>query len=76
MATNATTPLTLLRDAYHGTGGFETGSYLVQYPVENATKFLRRQQISYYLNYLRPIVDSHVTPIFRRASMRRDGLQS
>jgi hypothetical protein len=46
------------------------GSYLVRHEREPDKKYLGRQAIAYYLNYLQPVVDSHVTPLFRREITR------
>ena len=55
----------VLRDAYYGTGGYSDGSYLIQHKRERADKYNMRRQLSYYLNYVAPCVNSHVDPIFR-----------
>ncbi len=65
-------PLKLLRDAFYGLGGFKDGTYLVQYPRESDDKYQRRKQVSAYVNYVRPIIESHVKPIFRRGVKRED----
>jgi hypothetical protein len=59
-----------LRDAYHGTGGFKTGDYLVPHPRETQAKYDRRRFMAYYTNYVRPCVDSFVNPIFKEAPVR------
>lgn len=66
-------PLILLRDAFYGAGGFKSGEYLVQYPRENVDHYARRKAISAYINYVRPIIEGHVKPIFRRGIKREDG---
>lgn len=66
-------PITLLRHAFFGTGGFRDGSYLVQYPRESTDKYDRRKKAAFYVNYVRPIIESHVKPIFRRGIKRTDG---
>lgn len=65
-------PLVLLRDAFYGIGGFKSGAYLVQYPRESNDKYDRRKAVSAYVNYVRPIIESHVKPIFRRGVKRED----
>lgn len=62
----------LLDDAYRGSGGFEDGSYLIPHPVENADKYSRRQDMSYYINYVKPLVDAHVNPIFKTSPSREN----
>lgn len=61
----------LLRDAYHGSGGFSDGSYLVRHKREKTEKYNMRKQLSYFLNYMAPIVNSHVDPIFRDRPQRQ-----
>jgi len=60
----------LLRNAYYGTGGFEDGSYLVQHKREQSDNYEARQLISHYLNYVQPVVNSHVDPVFRKEAQR------
>jgi hypothetical protein len=60
----------LLDNAYRATGGFETGEYLIPHPSEKFQKYRRRQNMSYYCNYLKPCVDAHVNPIFRSEPSR------
>lgn len=55
----------LLMDGYNGTGGFSDGSYLRQHPRESPTKYQLRKDLAYYLNYLKPCVDAHVSPVFK-----------
>ena len=63
----------LLDDAYRGSGGFETGNYLIPHTAESAEKYARRKQMSYYINFIKPIIDSHVNPIFKSEPVR-DGM--
>lgn len=60
----------LLDDAYRGSGGFESGDYIIPHPAEKADKYARRQQMSYYINFIKPIIDSHVNPIFKSEPVR------
>lgn len=60
----------LLDDAYRASGGFETGEYLIPHPSEKETKYLRRQNMAYFINYVKPVVDSHVNPIFKNKPIR------
>lgn len=60
----------LLDDAYRGSGGFENGGYLVPFPVEKADKYAMRQDLAYYINFIKPIIDSHVNPIFKSDPVR------
>ena len=60
----------LLFDAYYGKGGFKKGFFLFKHPRESQKKYDRRRKMAYYSNYLRPIIDSHVDPIFRKEPKR------
>lgn len=60
----------LLRDAYTGAGGFLDGSRLMRHFRESVEKYEQRRRIAYYLNYLKPCVDAHVTPIFKALAIR------
>jgi len=60
----------LLIHGYYGTGGFADGSYLVPHVREETDKLEKRKQIAYYLNYVRPVVNSHVDPIFKTEPQR------
>lgn len=64
---------TFLKDAYYGTGGFKDGRYLIMHPRETPEKYLLRQRLAYYLNYMAPVVNSHVDPIFRVEPSREWG---
>lgn len=59
-----------LNDAYYGQGGFKDGSYLVPHPRETPEKYTRRRALAYYLNYVSPVVNSHVNPVFRKEPER------
>lgn len=65
----------LLDNAYRASGGFETGDYLIPHPSEKAEKYVRRKNMSYFINYVKPVVDSHVNPIFKTEPMR-EGMSS
>lgn len=60
----------LLADAYAGIGGFADGGYLRKHPRESSEKYQMRQELAYYLNYLKPCVDAHVSPIFKAQAVR------
>ena len=60
----------LLRDAYNGEGGFLDGSYLEQHPREASEKYEMRKRLAYYLNYTKPCLDAHVSPIFKTLAVR------
>lgn len=61
---------TLLKDAYYGSGGFETGQYLNKHKREADDDYRFRQKNAYYLNYFSPIVNALVDPIFKRQPLR------
>jgi hypothetical protein len=54
----------LLSDSYYGEGGFIDGTYLTKHKRESDSKHKERVELSYYLNYVRPVVDSHVNAVF------------
>ena len=60
----------LLRDAYFGTGGFETGAYLSKHKRESEEDYTFRRNNAYYLNYFAPIVNALVDPIFKKNPLR------
>lgn len=60
----------LLRDAYFGTGGFETGAYLSKHKRESDEDYTFRRNNAYYLNYFAPIVNALVDPIFKKNPLR------
>lgn len=65
----------LLDNAYRASGGFEDGSYLIPYPSERAEKYLRRKHMAYYINYVKPVVDAHINPVFKNPPTR-EGMSS
>ena len=60
----------LLDDSYRASGGFEDGQYLIPHPSEGLPKYKRRQRMGYYVNYVKPIVDALVNPIFKTDPVR------
>lgn len=60
----------LVRDAYYGTGGFNDGSYLCKYDRETAENYETRRRLSYYFNYVKPMVEGAVDPVFREYPTR------
>jgi len=65
-----TDDFTFLEDAYYGQGGFKDGKYLVPHIRETVDKYIRRQKLAYYLNYVAPVVNSHVNPVFKQEPER------
>ena len=62
----------LLDDSYRGTGGYEDGTYLISHPREKADKYNRRRQLAYYTNYVKPVVDAQINPIFKQDPNRQN----
>lgn len=60
----------MLEDGYFGIGGFIDGEYLTKHPRESDEKYAMRRHLSYYLNYLAPCVNAHVSPIFKTLAQR------
>ena len=60
----------LLKDSYEGAGGFIDGSYLIKHAREDNEKYESRKNLSYYLNYFKPCIDAHVSPIFKTLALR------
>lgn len=60
----------MLSDAYYGEGGFLDGSYLKQHIRETEENYLIRCELSYFLNYVLPTVNSHVDPLFKKDAQR------
>ena len=59
-----------LIDAYTGLGGFKDGSYLVRYPRETDAKYNRRKQLAVYPNFVKKIVDTFVSFLFKNPPVR------
>lgn len=55
----------LLTDAYYGTGQFLTGLGLIKHAREDDNNYNKRRAMGYYLNYMGPIVNASVDPIFK-----------
>lgn len=70
---NITSKYKLIDDSYSADGGFSNGSYLIPHPRERQDKYNRRKNMAYYINYVKPIVDAHINPIFSHEPTR-DGL--
>ena len=60
----------LLDNSYRASGGFETGKYLIPHTSEKEDKYIRRKNMSYFINYVKPVVDAHVNPIFKTEPIR------
>jgi len=59
-----------LIDAYTGLGGFKDGSYLIRYPRETDAKYNRRKQLAVYPNFVKKIVDTFVSFLFKNPPVR------
>ena len=59
-----------LIDSYTGKGGFEDGSYLIRYPRESDEKFKRRKELAVYPNYVKKIVDTYISHLFKQSPIR------
>lgn len=65
-----------IQNAYKGTGGFKDGTYLTPHPRETLVKYERRKDLAYFLNYVQPVIDSHVNPIFKKPAVRTWGAKT
>jgi len=61
-------PYEFVSHAYYGNGGFLNGDYLWKHPKER--KFDERKAHAFYKNYVRPIIDSVITPVFAKPALR------
>jgi len=59
-----------LIDAYEGKGGFLDGSYLIPHPRESNEKFERRKKLAVYPNYVKKVVDSYLSHLFKKSPIR------
>ena len=62
----------LLDDAYRANGMFKTGDALIPHPRETAEKYTRRKNMSYFINYVKPIVDANINLIFKNEPVRKN----
>ena len=58
----------LMDEAYHGTGGFRDGRYLI--PFARESNYNARRQLAHYKNYTKPIVRAMVEPVFSEIAPR------
>lgn len=56
-------------NAYEGTGGFRDGTYLV--PHTRELFYERRKDLAFYKNFVKPIVDAMVVPVFNKPIARK-----
>lgn len=60
----------LLEQSYYGSGGFADGTFLFRHRRETAEQYAFRQMLAYYLNYVAPVINSHVDPVFKDPATR------
>jgi hypothetical protein len=53
-----------MENAYFGSGGFFDGTALVKSIVESDDQYFERRRVSYYENYIRPIIDATYLPVY------------
>ena len=70
MGTSNMMDYNFLHDSYSGGGGFLDGRYIIPHPREDNDKLINRRQLSHYSNFVKPVVDSLVNPVFRRGIVR------
>ena len=58
-----------MSNAYHGTGGFRTGEYLI--PHMREPDYTNRRDGSFYRNFVKPIVDAMIVPVFGKTATRK-----
>ena len=59
-----------LANCLNGTGGFITGDYLVKYARESDAKYLKRKELAWYQNLLRPACTRFVGYLSRKPPKR------
>lgn len=64
------TNYSFLEDSYTGGGGFDDGSYLIQYIREDTDKFTRRMEASWYPNFVKKVWSSYLSHLFKRGPVR------
>jgi len=61
-------PYQFMDDSYFGEGGYRTGAYLI--PFSRESDYLSRKELAVYKNYLKPILDAMITPVFAQQAVR------
>lgn len=61
---------TFLQDAYTGLNGFADGYYLIPHTRESDAKYLNRQRLAVYPNFVRKIVDVYMGFLWRQSPAR------
>lgn len=67
-------PYDLVLNAYHGSGGFHDGRYLI--PHAREVDFANRVNYSHNINVFRPILDALINPVYQTAPERRNDSNS
>ncbi len=67
---NEVNPFEFMRHADLGTGGFRFGHYLTNHSRER--DFKERRNYSYYLNFVKRIINALVNPLFREEPVREE----
>jgi len=57
-----------LDHSYYGTGGFRDGTYLI--PHDREMFYMKRRSFSVYKNFLKPVINSLVDPVFAEPAPR------
>ena len=65
------TDFKFLRDSYFGTGGYKDGNYIIPHVREELVRYNRRKRMAYYKNYIKILVNSITTPIWREEPTRQ-----
>jgi hypothetical protein len=63
-------PYDLVLNAYHGSGGFHDGKYLI--PHAREVDFANRVNYSHNINVFRPILDALINPVYQSPPERRN----
>lgn len=65
---NEIDPYVFMRHADNGTGGFQDGAYLTEHQRER--RYEERRNYSYYLNFVKRILNALTNPLFREDPIR------
>lgn len=61
-------PYIFMDHSYFGTGGYRDGTYLIPFSLESA--YQERRGLAHYKNYVRPVIDAMITPVFNESAIR------
>lgn len=65
---NTVNPYVFMDHSYFGTGGYRDGSYLI--PFTRESDYMGRRELAAYKNYVRPIIDAMIVPVFAQQAVR------